>query len=177
VARFNTYLRGWLGLLDAKVEGRAPEQFLDDVRGTLDTYPFLYSQRREFVTGATGNVLATLTGWYTPNGTGLRCPSGEVWFVENYSVQVGVVTPLAAAQELRIVLGTQARQGTLGLFREVLIPTTEMLGIEADSPAWANLRPFVMLPGDEFGFWVARARGAGNMGPADLTAHLVRIPI
>lgn len=174
-ARFNTYLRGLLGLLDAKVEGKAPSVFLDELRLTLNALPFLYAQRRTVLVGATDNV--TLGGWWPSSGNAIRVPPGEVWYVEHANVIFGHSVPLVAGDHIAASPAYQTRTDVLGLLTEIAMENSvygEFGGVT--SPSFTASRPFLMLPGDVYGAWVNDCTpAAGNVGTGSL--RLAYIPM
>jgi hypothetical protein len=160
-SRFNTYLRGLLGMLDAKVEGKAPSSFEDTVRVTLDALPFFYAQKRVIVIDDTDSVVSA-SGWWPC--TSLQVPPEEVWYIEHAAVSFGTAIPLPAGAVINASPAYQLRTGALGLLTEIALPTVPFAYGTNTVPQFASMRPFVLAPGDRLGVWahfVAGAPGAG----------------
>lgn len=149
MARFNRFLKGWLGLLDAKVGGFTPADTEDRVRPTLGTYPFLYAQVRELVTGGTGTIASTAEG-FNPVAT-LVVPDNEIWFVEHATVTGTIL----AGDEAIVAPSVQIRSRSLGIKKDILLGTPNAPGSVtfAHQPAAILTKTFIALPGDEFGVW------------------------
>lgn len=154
MSRFNRYLRGWLGLLDGKVGGFTPAETLDQVRPTLDTYPFIHAQMRELVTGGTGGLAGGAEG-FNPVAT-LLVPNDEIWFVEQATcvTEAGV----AVAEHLCCAPSVQVRSRSLGIPKDIILG-------QFVAPEWGSTfayrafgisnRPYIALPGDQFGVYVS----------------------
>jgi hypothetical protein len=172
-ARFNRYLRGWLGLLDAKVGGFTPTETSDLLQPQLDTFPFLYAQTRELVSGNTGAISAAAEG-FNPCPT-LEVPSGEIWFVEYGCalIPLGVI----AASHAAFAPAVQIRSTALGLPRELVLGdfTPEFTSSFAYFPH-SKMGRYVGLPGDLFGIWCSLLDGAGTFD-IQLNLLMARVPI
>jgi hypothetical protein len=164
-SRFNTYLRGLLGLLDAKVQGKAPEQFDDTMRVTLGAEPFVYAQTRSTLTDAT-DANITIPGRYIFNGT--LVPADEVWLVK----QAGWVLndQMGATENFQASLGLLVRQGVLGIFADMPLPCGQLpVFTNLDMPGGAVHGEFVMTPGDRMMMFVHRSVTGTNLGSPLLT--------
>jgi len=158
VRRFNTYLRGWLGLLQSQVEGRPPTEFESALRGTLDAYPFLYAERVTwFSLPTTGSANE---GFFS--ATGLSVPQDEIWLVEHMGLRLangtGVNGVLAAAEEAGIACGVLA----FNAITEHLVGEPSQVFLNGSMPVALASRPFVAIPGDNFGVRQWRSVTAGN---------------
>lgn len=157
---FNRHLRGFLGLLDAKVQGQAPEQFEDAVRVVLDAWPFAFIQAREVAFGSA--AVTDLAEGYHPDGGGtLIVPSNEVWIVQDYCIQTALA--LLAGETLRANPAYQSRSTTLGL-QQVMVLGNDGQNVAAGAAlsSCAN-RPFIVGPGDNLGAWVNQVTTAANI--------------
>ncbi len=168
---FNTYLRGLLGLLDAKVGGRAPDRFEDALQLGLDAMPFILAQRRESLLGTTATF--TTVGMKFDAAAIHLVPSDEVWYVDHYcGVQVGT---LVAAEFLAYQpsIRTQATSG---------VSTTESTGDNpyvygvGDRPAVTMQRPLIAIPGDQLGMYVSRATTAASF-QLNIVASVIRFKV
>jgi len=155
--RFNTYLRGLLGLLNAKVEGRAPSEILDAISGNLDCYPFLFAQRREISTFSTAPIGSASEGSVQWNAAVLNpvVPPGEIWLCERYTIWLNVVLP--AGEEVTFSPTYLARSQSSGLITIVQVgPSSRALGLPTYMTMTSSEAPFVLLPGDEPAIFVER---------------------
>lgn len=153
-SRFNLYLRGWLGLLDAKVGGVAPQGYEDNIRGTLDAYPFAYAQQRLFKDGSV--VVGPADEGFWPVH---EVPAGEIWLCEWFSLQANML----AADTLEICPAVFVR-GTSGIPQTVtLADTTPTGGANGQITCSVAIRPYIALPGDELGVHVRQISTAGTI--------------
>ena len=168
-SRFNLYLRGWLGLLDAKVGGVAPQAYEDAVRGTLDAYPFAYAQQRLFKDGSV--VVGPADEGFWPV-TGAQVPPGEIWLCEWFSLQANML----AADTLEFVPAVQVR-GTSGIPQTVtLADSTPTGGANGQINCSVAIRPYIALPGDNFGVHVRQISTAGTIS-VQLNLMYVACPV
>lgn len=158
-ARFNRFLKGWLGLLDAKVGGFTPTSTEDNVRATLSAYPFIYSQMRELVTGGTGGISSAAEG-FNPVAT-LVVPDNEIWLVEHATV----TGPITAADEAVVAPAVQIRSRSLGIKKDILLGPASVAPTVTFAYQAAALqnRPFWAQPGDEFGVFAVLLDYAGTI--------------
>lgn len=144
---FNSYLRGWLGLLDAKVGGRAPDSYNESVQPTLDSYPFLFAQRRETLVDTTA-AFGVVTGYQPfPN---LVVPSDQIWLCEHIGCDMG--TALLAAETMMFCPAFRSRAG--GVLRVVHLANQSFLNTAGFKPHSRNIAPFILAPGDDLGAYV-----------------------
>ena len=157
--RFNAYLRGWLGLLDAKIDGRSPTEFEDALRGVLDAFPFVHAARREVQQGG-ATITPAVPGFYTDTTANLTPGPGEILLVDRMTVFSE--TPLAAATGLIISPGFTARTTPLGLFTRLLHSGFANRFTVGQCPYAVSTVPFVLVPGDIAGVWAAEATLPAN---------------
>lgn len=172
MARFNRFLKGWLGLLDAKVGGFTPSDTQDFIQGTLDTYRFLYAQQRELVTGGTGGIAGSAEG-FNPVAT-LLVPQDEIWFVQHATVE-GTVP---AADEAVVAPSVQIRSRSLGILKDILLgpPSFAPTVTFAYRATALQSAPFIALPGDQFGVWAVMLDFAGTID-FTMSMLIVRTPV
>lgn len=171
---FNNYLRGFLSLLDAKVNGQAPAEFEQAVRATLGAEPFLQSQLAETWRANTAAIsavgfLPVTTPWASEIPVPWIVPADENWLVHYCSISSVVV----------IASGSQS--GSVGLrmnrFSASAVVTSltgssggnangDFLNVSSNLPAGES---FLLYPGDEVGGLV---RGAGTTPSNVLTLHM-----
>lgn len=155
-ARFNAHLRGLLGLLQAKVEGRTPDQFEQSLRGTFDSWPFLFANQAESLRLVT--VGSGVEGIFTQ----AAAPPGEIWLVEHCMWRLangtGANGTLAAAEELGAAMTLMTSNG--GFLH--LLGDAGQVFLAGSIPVGYASRPFVLMPGDTLGWQLWRAVTAGN---------------
>jgi hypothetical protein len=153
------YARALPSLLDLKERGKGPNQFSEQVVGTVDLTQLYLLQGRETIN--TVNNAAPAVGqnsWGTP----LLVPANEVWFVHHYlaTSQVGA----GAAVDLATSMNPD---GTAGF----------MLGDYVAGAATQNVRaraslPFIATPGTELTFLVRSVTLAPSIAGALLVTKL-----
>jgi len=150
---FNTQLRGFLGVLAAKVQGQAPNEFEEAVRATLAVEPFLFSQLEETwrATTAVSGVGAVgfqplVNPWDAEVPVPWLCPQDQIWRVSYVS------TSLIAA-------GATLQQCAVGIRFNRFVASAVVSAIsDAAYPQSVGQymsvyrkEPLIMLPGDEVG--------------------------
>lgn len=168
---YNTYLRGLLGLLDAKVGGRSPDSFEDSIRLTLDSLQFMLAQRRETLFIATAAF--STTGFKTDAAAAAVVPSTEMWMFDNYAVNSG--TALIAAEELLMYPAYRARSNA-GVNTTQILGQMDRVALALDLPISTNWRPFILLPGDILGVYAQRAVTAATF-TVNMMASFIRVSI
>jgi hypothetical protein len=148
-SRYNRFLKGWLGLLDAKVGGFTPTSSEDNLRPTLDTYPFFFSQVRELVTGGTGTISGAAEG-FNPVAT-LLVPDNEVWFVHNATVTGTIL----AGDSGFVVPAVQIRSRSLGILKDIVLGQCQPMPTPVGSHQACGFQtaPYYAQPGDQFGIF------------------------
>lgn len=170
--RFNTYLRGLLGLLDAKVGGLAPQEFEDTVRGTLDLLPFFQAQRAVVLLGGTG--AAGAEGFW-PDVTGnLVVPADEIWLVEHFCVQTSAKLALAG-DVVQFQPAYQQRSTALGLLTTIILGQPMASATNDVWPTNIATGPFLLRPGDTAGLWIASWAGAAQDNLLSMVASKLKI--
>lgn len=154
---FNRYLRGWLGLLDAKVRGLAPAEFSEVVSPVLDAFPFLLAQTRETVADITAAPGAV--GFFAGANGLLVPPADEIWLVEQFTWTTSAA--LAAADILLMAPALrQVSNGALTVTHVLHSPNPQAFWRVGESPMVTNDRPFVLVPGVTPGVHVQVLAGA-----------------
>jgi len=149
--RYNALLRGILGALQAKVEGKSPNQLEESIRGVLDVYPFLLAGRREFLAGGT-DPTAAASGFF-PDITGNLTPKpGELFLVEQFVAYRN--TSLAANEYIAFSPAFVGRTVPIGLLHYVMLAPPVGRFVAGDLGSSFAARPFVLVPGDIPGAWV-----------------------
>lgn len=174
MARFNRFLRGWLGLLDAKVGGFTPSDTAEFVQPGLDAFPFVYAQMREVVWG-TASIVAAGEG-FNSVGPLLLVPQDQIWLIQYASVHCTAVVDSAD----RLVIAPAVETTThFGLPRHVVLGTPRMevqVGL-AHMPASTLDRPYIALPGDQLGIWVTLAGETVGLPDPIFVCHIARCQI
>lgn len=169
---FNRYLRGFLGMVDAKVGGVAPSTYEDAVRVGIDSWPFLYAQKRELVWGDCGT---TASPGFQSGTAQVLVPQDEIWIVEWATAACPLGIPVG--ESLIISPAVQIRIAGF-LTRELLIGNQGVdFGATDDKiPMTTTERRYVGLPNDQFGIFVNRTIGGTTPGLL-LSMLIVRIPV
>jgi len=149
---FNTNLRGFLGLLDAKVQGRAPENFLENVQPTLDAFDFLYAARRRVLQIDCGLSSTAGEGFWPGLGGLSQVPQDELWYVDRITTFIN--SPLLAAEELLYYPAVNYRTTLAFTGHTVLAQPRDRVSVAGDVPRNPSDRPYLGLPGDVFGVWI-----------------------
>lgn len=167
---FNIYLRGLLGLLDAKVGGQAPAAFEDAIRVSLDANRFLIAQKQE--------VLSMATAAYNTLGTKLDAaglgvvPDSEIWFVHRFVCKQTVVL---AAGEFHCFQPTIFGRSTAGTNVTQGLANNPRISTATDRPMVVAQEAFVALPGDSLGVEATTVTTAGTF-TINMFAAFVRFP-
>lgn len=164
-SRFNTYLRGFLGLLDAKVEGKAPAQFEDVVRSTLDAYPFLYAQQRRIQSDVTGAVAGS--NFYA-GGPLVVVPQDEIWLVE---CCYGFPSTLPGAADVQWCPAQRSLNSAGNQRVKLLAPAYIGAMGSSISDEHRSWWPTIGLPGDVFGAEVLN--NTAYVGTMDINVDFV----
>lgn len=103
--KINTPPLGFQDVLGSKNFGANPDNFLQDVRPSLEMLPF-YAVQKLQVERTTGSA----TTVSSPNQVAITIPAGEVWLVQsiNASVNVGAAVECAPICSLRALPGQVA---------------------------------------------------------------------
>lgn len=151
---FNTFLRGFLGVLDAKVSGISPQNFEESMRPVMDVYPFIYAQRRQIAAFTTAALVTTDEGFRgsttTPDDI---VPSDEVWLVAQHAYN----TPLLlAAEEFQATPAYKTRSNLGGFTEDFMLNTPPPIALAGTRATCNATDPYILLPGDQVGVWVQR---------------------
>lgn len=170
VRPFNVYLRGLLGLLDAKVGGKPPSEFEDTLRVVLDAQQFLVAQRQEVLLMTTA-AYATLGTKLDATGLGV-VPDSEIWLVHRYSCKQTVVL---AAAEFHCFHPTLQGRSTAGTNVTQALSNNFRISTVGDRPIVVAQAPFIALPGDTLGVEATTVTTVGTF-TVNMFAAFVRFP-
>lgn len=154
---FNRTPRGLLGLLDAKVQGRTPQELAEIVQPMLDMFPLWNAQLREAMSGQTAAAVPVgITA--LANGTLTGPPADELWYVEQYTVKMDA--SIAAGQHVVLSPALIARvSGAAAGIPITLAPPAPI----ANQIGWiasnTTQRPLLLIPGDVLGVWIDSVSG------------------
>lgn len=149
---YNKYPLGLLGLLDAKIQGKTPNELAQFTQPTLDLAQFLLEQGAEVRIDDTAAVAANAL--VLGAASTLRVPEDEIWYVHAFTARptadllAGTTYEYTGAQKTTLAVGTF----NAGQFAR----TSTATATAGFRTLAGNGRPFLMAPGDELGLWVTR---------------------
>jgi len=164
---------GLLGFLQLKNLGQNPSILPDTIQSTLDLREWLLETNAENpLTPSSVIVTSGVVGLVLFTTLPLIVPDREWWFVENYTLTMGVVPAgdeIAAAPAMRTSVAGAPQQLILAPEFEVEVSTVNQSGC-------ASARDFWLGPNMELGAWVNRVVAAGNLTIA-ARVRFTRLPI
>jgi len=147
---------GLLGFLGIKNGGQYPGVLGDTLLPVFpEILPLICASWAEEIHTASGTTAAGPGNFQTFN-TALQVPQGECWYVYLLSVRVatGAGETISGNLQLR-----RANAAALNNSIAVMEQISQIASFTSSYRAQAT--PFFMGPGDELGFWIAAASGAG----------------
>jgi len=175
---FNVQLRGFLGVLAAKVQGQAPNEFEEAVRATLSVEPFLFSQLEETwraVTAVSGigsvGFQPLVTPWDSEIPVPWLCPQDQIWRVSY--VSTSLIAGGASAQQCAVGIRFNRFTGS------AIVSAISDAAFPQNTGQYMSVyrkEPLIMLPGDEIGGLILQNNIASTV---QQTMHMrvARIPI
>lgn len=172
---FNATLRGWLGLLEAKVAGQAPSVFEEAVRPVLSAWPHLYAEGREVIQAAAGGLTSAGEGFQPETGAAgiLTVPQDQIWMVEHHTCSMAV--DLAATEALILAAAYDGLRSGVGATSIFQVGPKDSFA-QNERPCAGNFRPYVALPGDRLGVFVHRVIATVTID-INIAATIVRCKI
>lgn len=171
-APFNRYPVGLLGLLDAKVQGKTPNELAQYTYPVLELAAFLLEQGQESLNDLTANIGA-VGRFFGTNGN-LVVPDNEIWWVHSVSARPNAAL---AAGTTYTVVPVHETALALGPSIQCLYPRAEpQTGTVGQQPFSGNSTPFLCSPGDRLGAYFAQAV-IGTAIPCQIFAKITRLRV
>lgn len=149
---FNRYPLGLLGLLDAKVRGRTPNELGDVTLPTLDITDFLLAQGVEVLNDDTAAI--AVVGRHFGAAARLTVPNDEIWYCHAGSARPTGVLLAATTYTHVCIHETTLAVGTSPIGNFAVGDTvTGTVGQRA--MAGNQNKPWIMAPGDRFGLFAS----------------------
>jgi len=160
------YPQGLIGALGLRDSGQTPRTLLGELRGVIECNQFYLLNERNIVN--LGAVAAPVLGSNALPAATAIVPSGEVWYVWHYSLDITLAVATAIAFRPAIAIDG------LG-YNMVLSAQYEAFAASESARVGATLTPFLAGPGSHFAFHVRSITGAP--GTVDARAVVTRLKI
>lgn len=172
---FNVQLKGFLGLLAAKVQGQAPAEFEPSLRTVLDANPFLTAELSEIWRATTDPValgfLPAVTPWDALIPVPWLVPQSEIWLIRYLAV-----TAIVANGSGNQVIAASVLYNRFAASGFVTAVTPPSLPTASGQFATTYRDELVALPGDQVGAMVLQPSTLPT-NVITLEMRLIRVPI
>jgi hypothetical protein len=147
---FNRYPVGLLGLLDAKVQGKTPNELAQVTIPEIDITQFLLAQTAIIINDVTAAIGAV--GRFFGTAATLTVPNDEIWYIHAMTSRPSGVLGAGTNYTFRNLHETTLSVGpsAVGPFYK----GNQGVGATGAQPVASSELPFLMQPGDRLGVYV-----------------------